>query len=137
MFTFANDHPYNQLSIQALQSSDTQLVEYAPFLRNELLHLATQSVLAKTLFFIPVLLSCLVLRKMKLVQPRFLLIYPLLLLLLAPSWLIEQRYCLVPLALLLLARERRSPALEYATAALSFAGSMYVAYGIVRYRFFL
>jgi len=137
MFTFVNDHPYNQLKIQALQSSDAQLVGYVPFLRNELLHFATQSALARTLFFVPVLLSCLILRTTKLVQPRFLLIYPLLLLLLAPSWLIEQRYCLVPLALLLLARERRSPALEYATAVLGFAGSAYFAYGIDQYRFFL
>lgn len=137
MFTFVNDHPYNQFHAEAFQSSAAKWVEHTPFLRNELLHLATENALTKTLFFLPVLLSCLVLLKTKLVQSRFWLVYPLLLLLLAPSWLIEQRYCLVPLALLLLARERRSPALEYATVALGFAGSVYFAYGIDQYLFFL
>lgn len=137
MLAFVNDHPYNQWSVEAFRYSDAKWVGRVPFLRNQLLHLATQSALTRTLFFIPVLLSCLVLGKTKLVQPRFLLIYPLLLLLLTPSWLIEQRYCLVPLALLLLARERRSRALEYATAALGLAGSIYFVYGIERHRFFL
>lgn len=138
MFTFVNDHPYNQSSVTAHQWSEAaKLVGEAPFLRNQLLHLATRSALTRTLFFIPVLLSCLVLGKTQLVQPRFLLVYPLLLVLLTPSWLIEQRYCLVPLALLLLARERRSPAIEYATAALGLAGSAYFVYGIDHHWFFL
>lgn len=137
MFTFVADHPYNRPGLQAFKFVDTHLIGPAPFLRNELLHLATQSALTKTLFFIPVLLSCLLLGKTKLVQPRFWLIYPLLLVLLTPSWLIEQRYSLVPLALLLLARERRSPALEYATALLGFLGSVYLIYGIDHYMFFL
>ncbi|MCY1078998.1 hypothetical protein [Archangium lansingense] len=138
MLTFVNDHPYNQLNVEAFRySDDAKYVGQAPFLRNQLLHLATQSALSKILFFIPVLLSCLLLLKTKLVQPRFLLIFPLTLLILTPSWLIEQRYCLVPLALLLLARERTSPVLEYATAGLAFAGAVYFTYGIDQYLFFL
>ncbi|RYZ44122.1 MAG: hypothetical protein EOO71_00685 [Myxococcaceae bacterium] len=138
MYTFVNTHPYNQLNVEAFRfSDDAKFVGQAPFLRNQLLHLATQGALHKTLFFIPVLLSSLLLLKMKLVQPRFLLIYPLTLLLLTPSWLIEQRYCLVPLALLLMARERTSPKLEYATAALAFVGAVFFAYGIDQYLFFL
>jgi len=137
MVTFVNDHPYNQVSLRTFKFDNPQLVGHAPFLRNELLHLATQGAFAKTLFFIPVLLSCLLLHKTRLVQPRFWLIYPLLLLLLAPSWLIEQRYSLVPLALLLLVRERRSPALEYATAVLGLLGSLYLVYGIDQHLFFL
>jgi len=137
MFTFVNDHPYNQMSIRTFKFDSPQLIGHAPFLRNELLHLATRSAVTRTLFFIPVLLSCLLLTRTKLVQPRFLLIFPLIVLLLTPSWLIEQRYCLVPLALLLLARERRSPALEYATAALGFAGSVCFLYGIDQHLFFL
>jgi alpha-1,2-glucosyltransferase len=137
MFTFVNDHPYNQVSVRTFKFDSAQLVGHAPFLRNELLHLATQSALTRTLFFLPVLLSCLLLCKTKLVQPRFLLIYPLLVLLLVPSWLIEQRYSLVPLALLLLARERTSPTLEYATAALGFIGSVCLLYGIDQHLFFL
>jgi alpha-1,2-glucosyltransferase len=137
MSTFVNDHPYNQVSVRTFKFATAELVGHAPFLRNELLHLATQSALTKTVFFIPVLLSCLLLMKTKLAQPRLLLIYPLLLLLLTPSWLIEQRYSLVPLALLLLARERRSPTLEYATAVLGIVGSAYFAYGIDQHLFFL
>ena len=137
MLTFVNDHPYNQASIRTFRFDNPQLIGHAPFLRNELLHLATGSVFARTLFFLPVLLSGLLLSKTRLVQPRFWIIYPLLLLLLTQSWLIEQRYSLVPLALLLLARERRSPVLEYATAALGFAGSLYLAYGIDQHLFFL
>jgi len=137
MFTFVNDHPYNRAGVFAFRSDGVPVVRHGPFLRNELLNLATQSALTRTLFFVPVLLSCLLLMKTKLVQSRFLLIYPLLLLLLVPSWLIEQRYSLVPLALLLLARERRSPALEYAAAALGVIGSVYLLYGIDRTWFFL
>jgi alpha-1,2-glucosyltransferase len=138
MLSFVNDHPYNQLSVEAFRyADDATFTGQAPFLRNLLLHHATRSALTKTLFFVPVLLSCLLLLKTKLLQPRFLLIYPLLLLLLTPSWLIEQRYSLVPLALLLLARERGSPALEYATAALAFSGAVFFTYGIDQYLFFL
>ncbi|HWU87903.1 MAG TPA: hypothetical protein VN253_11540 [Kofleriaceae bacterium] len=137
MLTFVNDHPYNQVSVLTFGSDNPQRIGHAPFLRNELLHLATESVLAKTLFFIPVLLSSLLLSKTRLVQPRFWLIYPLLLILLTQSWLIEQRYSLVPLALLLLARERRSPSLEYATAAFGLAASAYFIYGIDQHLFFL
>lgn len=137
MLTFASDHPYNRVTILTFKFDNPQLIGHAPFLRNELLHLATQNVLAKTLFFIPVLLSCLLLSKTRLVQPRFLLIYPLLLLLLTQSWLIEQRYSLVPLSLLLLARDRTSPPLEYATAGLCLVGSACFIYGIDRHLFFL
>lgn len=137
MLTFVNDHPYNQASIRTFKFDNPQLIGHAPFLRNELLHLATRSAVAKTLFFIPVLLSCLILSKTRLVQSRFLLVYPLLLLLLTQSWLIEQRYSLVPLALLLVARERTSPALEYATAALGLAVSAFFIYGIDQHLFFL
>lgn len=137
MLTFVNDHPYNRVTVLTFKFDNPQLIGHAPFLRNELLHVATLSALTRALFFIPVLLSCLLLCQTRLVQPRFLLVYPLLLLLLTQSWLIEQRYTLVPLALLLLARERRSPALEYATAALCFIGSAYFIYGIDQHLFFL
>jgi len=137
MLTFASDHPYNQITVLTFRFDNPQLIGHAPFLRNELLHLATHNALTKTLFFIPVLLSCLLLSKTRLVQPRFLLVYPLLLLLLTQSWLIEQRYSLIPLSLLLLARERTSPTLEYATAALGLAGSACFIYGIDQHLFFL
>ena len=137
MLTFVNDHPYNRVTVLTFKFDNPQLIGHAPFLRNELLHVATLSALTRTLFFIPVWLSCLLLSQTRLVQPRFLLVYPLLLLLLTQSWLIEQRYTLVPLALLLLARERRSPALEYATAALCFIGSACFIYGIDQHLFFL
>jgi hypothetical protein len=137
MLTFVNDHPYNQITVRTFKYISNPPVGHAPFLRNELLHLATRSAVTRTVFFVPVLLSCLVLATTRLVQPRFLLLYPLLLALLTPSWLIEQRYSLVPLVLLLLARERRSPALEYATAALGLLASVCVAAGIGRQLFFL
>jgi len=137
MLTFVNDHPYNQVTVLTFKFDNPQLIGHAPFLRNELLHLATRSALTRTLFFVPVLLSCLLLSRTRLVQSRFLLIYPLALLLLTPSWLIEQRYSLVPVVLLLLARERSSPALEYATATLGFVVTAYFIYGIDQHLFFL
>jgi alpha-1,2-glucosyltransferase len=136
MFTFTSDHPYNQVTVHPFKVFAGHWVKYGSFLHNELLHLATRSVVTRTVFFIPVLLSCLLLRNTRLVQPRFLATYPLLLLLLTPSSLIEYRYGLIPLTLLLLARERRSPALEYATAVLGVAGSMCFVYGLDQQLFF-
>src|SRR5690606_31400518 len=46
------------------------------------------------------------------------LLYPFAALFLAASWLIEQRYALVPIVLWMAFREHRRPALEWATFAL-------------------
>lgn len=137
MFTFVNDHPYNLASVEAFRySDDAAFTGQEPFLHNQLLHVATRDLAGRLLFFVPVLLSCLLLLKTRLVQTRFVLVYALALALLTPSWLIEPRYCLVPLALLLMARERESPWLEYASALLALAACIYVVDGIDRYRFF-
>lgn len=56
---------------------------------------------------------------------------------LAASWLIEQRYILVPLALWLAFREHRSRAVEYATFALWLVLAVCVFSGTVSGRFFL
>ena len=56
---------------------------------------------------------------------------------LAASWLIEQRYTLVPLVLWLAFREHRGRAIEWATAALWLVLAVLVFQGMIAIRFFL
>lgn len=64
-------------------------------------------------------------------------LYPFALLFLASSWLVEQRYVLVPLALWLAFREQRGRAIEYSTLALWLVLAVYAVSGIIGGRFFL
>lgn len=64
-------------------------------------------------------------------------LYPVSALFLAASWLIEQRYLLVPLVLWLAFREQRSRAMEYATLALWLAFAVCIVWAVVSGRFFL
>lgn len=138
MLTFTNDHPYNLATLRAhIFTEEGVRLGDTPFLRNELLGLMCQEPLHKALFFVPILLSALVLLRTRLVVRGFWLLYPLGALYLMGSWLIEQRYDFIPLALLLLARERQSKALELATAAMGLVGSLVLAWGIERGLFFL
>jgi alpha-1,2-glucosyltransferase len=63
--------------------------------------------------------------------------YPFAALFLAASWLIEQRYALVPLVLWLAFREHRGRAIEFATMALWFALAVWLFRGMIAVRFFL
>ena len=65
------------------------------------------------------------------------LLYPFAALFLAASWLIEQRYAIVPLVLWLAFREQRGRAIEYATLALWLALAVCVMAGVLGGRYFL
>jgi len=64
-------------------------------------------------------------------------IYPLALMFLAASWLVELRYVLVPFALWLALREHRGRAIEYATLALWLVLAVCMMSATVTHRFFL
>jgi alpha-1,2-glucosyltransferase len=64
-------------------------------------------------------------------------IYPIGAFSLAASWLVEQRYALVPLVLWLAFREHRGRAIEWATWALWLVLAVFVFHGIIVHRFFL
>lgn len=71
-------------------------------------------------------------------RPRAaLLLYPLAALFLAASWLIEQRYAIVPLVMWLAFREHRGRAVELATLALWLLLAVWVISGVLGGRFFL
>lgn len=65
------------------------------------------------------------------------LLYPFAALFLAASWLIEQRYAIVPLVLWLAFREQRGRALEYATLALWLVLAVCVMAAVLSGRYFL
>jgi DIE2/ALG10 family protein len=64
-------------------------------------------------------------------------LYPIAAFSLAASWLVEQRYTLVPLVLWLAFREHRGRAIEWATWALWLVLAVFVFHGIIALRFFL
>ncbi|HEY0178878.1 MAG TPA: hypothetical protein VGC30_04490, partial [Dokdonella sp.] len=73
----------------------------------------------------------------RLEPPRTAWLYPFAALFLAASWLIEQRYALIPLTLWLAFREPRSRRVECATLLLWLALAVYVFQGFTAGRFFL
>jgi alpha-1,2-glucosyltransferase len=90
-FGFDVDHPYN-----------TQWGDL--YMRNAVLIFFTSTWFLKLLLFVPIALAVLSLMVAPLRQHGWLL-YPFTILFLLPSWLIEQRYYLIPLSLFLLVRE--------------------------------
>jgi len=111
-FGFAADHPYN---------------EEQRFVRNQILVWATASPTHKAAFFLPIALSCVSLPSLRLSAAGW-LVYPATVAFLMPSWLIEQRYYLIPLALLLADREPLDPRVEWAQAGFGavLSGALFV-----------
>lgn len=97
-FTFINDHPYNLI-----------LSEY--YLRNRLLIFFTSSWVWKTAFFVPAALAVVFFAVVPL-RKNWWLLYPATVFFLVPSWLVEQRYYLIPLTLFLLARRDEGKIVE-------------------------
>ncbi len=122
MLTFVNDHPNNQLDY---------------FLRNKILMFSTSSLLWKSVFFVPTAFATLSLAVTRLKRPSHYLLYPVTVLALIPSWLIEQRYFLVPFALFLAFRERRHWIVEWAHVVLYTGLTGFFLWGIREGRFFL
>lgn len=111
-FGFAADHPYN---------------EEHGFLRNQILDWATASRARQAAFFLPIALTCLSLPSLRLSTAGW-LVYPATVAFLLPSWLIEQRYYLIPLALLLADREPVDPRVEWTQAGFAavLSGTVFV-----------
>ncbi len=122
-FGFTNDHPYNR------EQGDF-------FLRNGILIAATSAPLMKLLFFVPVALTLLSLPSVP--QRRHIwLVYACTLMFLLPSWLIEQRYDLIPLTLFILYRNPASDVTEWLQTSLSVALSVALFVPIERGDLFL
>jgi hypothetical protein len=97
LFGFAADHPYNEDHL---------------FLRNQILLWSTDSSTHMLVFFLPVAITCVSAPSLRLSQTGW-LAYVATLAFLLPAWLIEQRYYLIPLALLLADREPVDPGIEW------------------------
>jgi alpha-1,2-glucosyltransferase len=120
--TFENSHFYNQ--------GNTWL------LRHKLLIYFASDIQHKTILFIFIALALLSLLVTRLKRNVFYLIYPLIGVYLAFSWLIEQRYYMIPIVFLLLFRERKTWS-EYALAVYCLVGSLILFIGILNGKFFL
>jgi alpha-1,2-glucosyltransferase len=123
LLAFENTHPYNN-----------EREDY--YLHNYLLMTLAGSTLRKVVFFVPMALALLDL----IAAPGFrrqraaiLLVTALTLL---PSWLIEQRYYIIPFALLMLFRDEESPRLESVGALYAIGISAWLLYGIRTVQFF-
>jgi alpha-1,2-glucosyltransferase len=115
--TFRVDHPFNK---------------FEGFLRNEMLSAVASSVLWKTVFFLVAAAGLASLYVTRLRLPSLYLIYPLALATLLPLRLIEHRYGLPALVLLLVAREDDAAPVEYAGVALGALLSAVVVYILAR-----
>jgi alpha-1,2-glucosyltransferase len=124
LLTFQPTHPYNQ-------------VGYVFFLRNRLLLFMNSTILWKSIFFIPMIYSVFALMVTKLKNRQYYWIYPASIVSLIPSWLIEQRYYLIPFSLFLLMREEGTPTTETLQVALYMPAAIYLLYGITAGNFFL
>jgi hypothetical protein len=92
---FVNDHPHNN-----------ERAGY--FLPNAVLIAFSSTPLMKLLFFVPVALTLVCVTSVPMKKPWWLLL-PFTIVFLLPEWLVVPRYYLIPMSLLLLARERTSP----------------------------
>ncbi len=124
MLTFVNDHYNNQAGL-------------AFFLRNKILVFYTKTLVHKAVFFLPIVYAVLSLCVIRYDKKIFFFLYPFTLAFIVPSWLIEQRYYLVPFAIFLLARERYHWTVEYSLLILSMGLSAYFFWGIQQGKFFL
>jgi alpha-1,2-glucosyltransferase len=123
MFTFFNTHWYNQ---------DL----YSVFFRNRILVYFNLTLLLKTAFFIPVAWSVLTLLVTHQKRHDLFLLFPMTLLYLLPSWLIEQRYYFLPFAFYLLFRNGFSARREWISVLYAIAFTAVVYYIVAtRYLF--
>ncbi|GAA0706232.1 hypothetical protein [Dokdonella soli] len=123
-WAFHADNPYN-----------SALPDFYP--RNAFLQALDRDAVWRALAGVVMVLAACGLAPTKLRPREAAWLYPFAALFLAASWLIEQRYVLVPLVLWLAFREHRSRAIEYATLALWLALAVYAFSGIIGGRFFL
>jgi len=124
MLTFVNDHPYNY---------------YLPryFIRNRILLYFNSTFVLKTLFFIPIAYSMFSISVTKLHRKSFYILYPTTLIFLLPSWLIEQRYYLIPFTLFILFKKEESKLVECLTITFYVLASAGIYLGMRNNFFFL
>jgi alpha-1,2-glucosyltransferase len=103
MLTFQVTHPYNTTWSQF-------------FLHNRILMFFTSNLLLKVVFFLPVAYAGLSVAVTRLA--RGFLLYPITLIYLVPSWLIEHRYYIIPIALFILLKKEERKEVEYSTIAM-------------------
>jgi alpha-1,2-glucosyltransferase len=89
------------------------------------------------LFFLPIAFSIMSLSVTTLRNKSYYLLYPFTVLFLVPSWLIEQRYYIVPFSLFILFKNEKSRLVEYSTIAMYIVTSALLFYGIQKGLFFL
>jgi alpha-1,2-glucosyltransferase len=99
MVGFQNDHPYNHI-----------MEHY--FLRNYLLKLVFSTTLVKVIAFVPMAIAAFHMIATRTRRYEQLLIIAFTALALIPSWLVEQRYYIIPFALLLLFRKPERQRME-------------------------
>jgi alpha-1,2-glucosyltransferase len=102
--TFRNDHPYN-------------LIEEHYFFRNLVLTQIFSNVKLWFIFFFGCLFALLSFSVTPFLNKNHYLLYPFTILFLVPSWLIEQRYYLIPMILFLAFRKTENKYLEIALLA--------------------
>jgi alpha-1,2-glucosyltransferase len=121
---FQNDHWYNKITADIL---NVPLVFF------------TKNITLKMIFSIPVILSIFSLSKVELHDRRYLLLYPFTFIFLGLSWLIEQRYYIIPIVLFLIFRKmdlsRGKIRIEYLTLMAYIALAMMLFFGVVSNKF--
>ena len=123
-WTFHADNPYN-----------TVIPQY--YIRNGFLQAVDADPVVRALTGMAATAAACGLAFVRLRPGNALWLYPFAAIFLAASWLIEQRYALVPLALWLVFREHRGRAVEGATFALWLLLAVYGFHGMSSGRFFL
>jgi len=121
-FTFEVDYPFN----------DNRLLA-----RNNLLHYFTASAWRTLCFGLCVIYAALSIAVTKLHRQELLLLHPLALLYLMPSWVVEPRYAIAPLLLFNLFRRPTSPRVEFALTMLFIATCLYIFLGYQTNKFIL
>lgn len=123
--TFEVNHPMNDPE------------KHPDFLRNQLLALATSNLAAKSFFFLPIAFAALSLAADPLCEHASWTLYPFWALAVLPVELIEQRYSLSGVTLLLLFRKTEVRSAEMIQLAYFVLLSLFFLVGISRARFFL
>ena len=113
-FTFEVDYPFNENHL---------------LVRNAILHYFTASPWLKLCFGLCAIYAALCIAVTDLYRKELLLLYPLALLYLMPSWVVEPRYAIAPLLLFNLFRQPAGPRIEFALTILFAATSLYIFLG--------
>lgn len=117
---------------------DNPLNSYQNHLRNQLLYYFNNSVWHQTLLLLTCLFTIFGLTTVQLSKKSYYIIYPATILFLAPVWLIEQRYYLVPFMLFLLYRKPANIYIEALQVGLYLSASIWLTSNIVNSKgFFL